>query len=180
MSYLQRMKSIFSGLFLLLIALLLLLLPKEGFSLIVAFLSASVFLYCIRLFLYYLTLARHMVGGKSILCRAILLLDLALFMTTLTSMSTFIIMFYLLGIYAFTGAIDILRALEARRLGASSWRTKLLTGIIIVVLSIVLFLVSVITKSTDFLVYGYCLLLVYSAIMKIVTAFRKTAVVYIQ
>ena len=87
---------------------------------------------------------------------------------------------YLLGVFAFTGFVDILRAFEAKKIGAPNWKWKLLTGLVIVALTVLLVIFGAIRGETEVLVYGYCISLVISGAMRIVSAFRKTAMVYIQ
>lgn len=172
------MRNIILGILNLLLAAMIVLVPRESFSLVVLLLSLSMFIRGFSKLFYYFTMARHMVGGKAVLYRAVIMLDLALFTTSISAMSPFIILFYLLGVYAFSGAIDILRSLEARRFGMQSWKFKFWGGLTSIAFSAVLLVIGFI--STDFLVYGYAVSLVYSAVIKIISAFRKTSVVYIQ
>lgn len=137
------------------------------------------FVYGIRLLIYYFSMARHMVGGKSTLYQAIIVLDLGLFTGSMISMSDYIVTIYLLSIFAFSGVIDILRSLEAKKNGAS-WRMKFITGCISVIMALALVVTGLVQRNTTYLVYGYCFTLVYSGIMRIVASFRKTAMVYIQ
>lgn len=180
MNYWNRIKNILIGVFVLLFALMMALAPKEAYPLIAALISMSLLIYGFRMLWFYFRMARHMVGGKSILYQAAIVLDLSLFTSAVISMSSVYIMLYLLGIYAFSGAIGILRALEAKRYGAPSWQFKLASGIISVLFAAALAIVGVIVGNTAILVYGYCLSLAYSAVIRIVTAFRRTAIVYIQ
>lgn len=137
------------------------------------------FVYGIRLLIYYFSMARHMVGGKRTLYQAIIVLDLGLFTGSMISMSDYIVTIYLLSIFAFSGVIDILRSLEAKKNGAS-WRMKFITGCISVIMALALVVTGLVQRNTTYLVYGYCFTLVYSGIMRIVASFRKTAMVYIQ
>ena len=121
-----------------------------------------------------------MFGGKSTLCQAIIILYLALFLTTMVFMGEVVIIIYLLGIYAFTGVVDILRAFEAMKMKASNWKVKLITGLISVLFAVSLVVAGFVIGNMQIIVYGYCLSLVYSAVVKIATAFKRTAIVYIQ
>lgn len=178
MSFFQRFKSILTGIVMLLFVALLLLLPEDAYYVVAGVLGLMLLVYGFRLLWYYFTMARHMVGGKALLYQSVIVIDLGLFSSTLMSLSSAMIFFYLLVIYAFTGAISILRAFEAKKHGGT-WKLKLITGIIGVVFAIVLVVLGFIGK-TDFLVGGFCLSLVYSAVVRIVSAFRQTAVAYIQ
>ncbi|MBQ2663025.1 MAG: hypothetical protein IJG16_02645 [Clostridia bacterium] len=180
MSHFQRVKNIVSGIFMILFAVMILTMPKYSYPLIAAVVSVLMFVYGFRLLFYYFRMARHMVGGKSILCQAVIALDLALFTTTIAFMGEVVIIIYLLVIYAFTGFVDILRAHESLRMKASNWKVKLVTGRISVLVAVSLIGVGVVKGDLQIIIYGYCISLVYSAIVKIATAFKRTAIVYIQ
>ncbi|MBQ3264152.1 MAG: DUF308 domain-containing protein [Ruminococcus sp.] len=179
MSRFQRVKSFTAGILMILFALLMLLAPEEFYDTLAAIISFMMIIYGLRLLIYYFRMARHMVGGKSTLYQAIVVLDAALFTLAVASMNSFIIMMYLLGIYAFSGAVDILRAFEAKRNGAS-WKMKFLTGCISVLFAVMLVITGVVLKKTEILVYGFGISLIYSATVRIASAFRRTAIVYIQ
>lgn len=180
MSHFQRVKNIIFGIVLILFAISLIISPEEGYPVIAAVVSALVFIYGFKLLIYYFRMARYMVGGKSTLCQAIIILDLALFLTTMVFMGEVVIIIYLLGIYAFTGVVDILRAFEAMKMKASNWKVKLITGLISVLFAVSLVVAGFVIGNMQIIVYGYCLSLVYSAVVKIATAFKRTAIVYIQ
>lgn len=182
MSQWQRIKSFFIGIFLLLFAVVMLTIPEEEYDVITIIIALMMIVYGLRLLFYYGTMAKHMVGGKSILYEAIIILDLGLFTISLSSTvsNPYIILFYLLTIYAFTGVIDILRAFEAKNNGARSWRFKFFSGIVMVVFAILLVVLSIAFKQREILLDGFCISLAYAAIVRIVNAFRKTAIVYIQ
>ena len=176
----QRIKNVVIGVLIILGAVILIAFPEEGLTITVCILSISLFVYGIKTLIYYFTMARHMVGGRIMLYLAIVVLDLGMFtmmMTDVPSRDKIYIALYLLAVYAFSGAIDILRALEAKKYQASSWKFSLVSGIISVVIAI---LCIVFIGSTNMIVYLYSAGLIYSAIVRIVTAFRKTAIVYIQ
>lgn len=180
MSYFQRIKSFIRGIFTLILALILFLIPEFGCYIIAGILTLTLLIYGFRQIWFYFSMARHMVGGKSTLYRGIIALDIALFISSSVAISDYIVLFYLLFFYGFTGFIDVLRAFEAKTTGASLLNLKLITGFLSVLFAIVLFVIGIFSGSKDILVYGYCLMLVYSAILRIVAAFRKTAIVYIQ
>lgn len=173
----QRIKNIVIGILIILGSLILIAFPEDGMLIVAGILSISLFIYGIRMLIYYLTMARHMVGGRIMLYIAVIVLDFGMFTMMMTNIPKMYIALYLLAIYAFSGAIDILRALEAKKYQSSAWKLKLISGIINIVIAI---LCVVFIGSTNMIVYLYCAGLIYSAIVRIVTAFRKTAIVYIQ
>ena len=173
----QRIKNVLIGILIILGAVILIAFPEEGIIITASILSLSLFVYGIKTLIYYITMTRHMVGGRIMLYLAVVVLDLGMFTMMLTNIPKMYIALYLVVVYAFSGAIDILRALEARQYHPPSWRFSLISGIINVVIAI---LCIVFIGSTNMIVYLYSAGLIYSAIARIVTAFRKTAIVYIQ
>lgn len=179
MSRFQRIRNIILGLIMIGFAILIISIPEEGFLSVVVVIGLLLFLYGFRLLWYYFTMARHMVGGKSSLYQAVIIIDLALFTGSIASMNSFIIMFYLLGVFAFTGVIDILRAFETKRFGGA-WKGKFFTGCVLVLFAVLMLILGVIQGDKTILVYGFALSVIYAGLMRIITAFRKTAIVYIQ
>ena len=173
----QRIKNVLIGILIILGAVILIAFPEEGIIITASILSLSLFVYGIKTLIYYITMTRHMVGGRIMLYLAVVVLDLGMFTMMLTNIPKMYIALYLVVVYAFSGAIDILRALEAKKYQAPSWRFSLISGIINVVIAI---LCIVFIGSTNLIVYLYSAGLIYSAIARIITAFRKTAIVYIQ
>lgn len=173
----QRIKNILIGIAIILGALILIAFPEDGIIITASILSLSLFIYGIKTLIYYVTMARHMVGGRIMLYLAVVVLDLGMFTMMLTNIPKIYIVLYLVVVYAFAGVVSILRALEAKRYQASMWKLSLISGIINVVIAI---LCIIFMRSTNMIVYLYCVGLIYSAIVRIVTAFRKTAIVYIQ
>ena len=180
MTSMQRVKRVLAGLLMLVCCVMLVADPEMGFYFVALILSLSMLLYAVRSLLFYFTMARHMVGGKSILFRGIIVLDLAVFTLSMVDDPKLYIILYLLGIHAFAGLISILRALEARRFQAPAWRRSIVNGIgnILVALSAVI--AGLFLSSTHDLVYLYAICLFYAACVQIASAFRKTAIVYIQ
>lgn len=180
MGKLRRVGQVLWGLLTLALCALLIYDPDLGYASAIGILSLTATVAGIRQLHYYFTMARHMVGGKSTLFIGLILLDLGVFTSTLTDVPKGYLALYLLGWYAFSGGIDILRALEARRFESPSWRFSFFSGIVNLAAALLALLAWLLLRSTTLLVYIFCLGLVYSACARIVTAFRKTAVVYIQ
>lgn len=173
----RRIGNVLTGVMMLALSLLLVILDGgAGFVLVAVILSLTLVAAGLRALHYYFTMARHMVGGKAMLCRGVILLDLGVFTTTLTDVPKLYIVLYLLAVHAFAGAVDILRSLEARRLQAS-WRLNMTTGVVNVAVAV---LCVVFLRSADMIVLIYSAGLFYSACVRIASAFRRTAVAYIQ
>ena len=144
---------------------------------VVLFLGLTMMLAGLRSFIYYFTMARHMVGGRIVLYRAIIVIDMALFTLTLTDVPPVFVVLYLAGIHGFAGFVDILRARESKRLQGGSWKLIFVHGLVNVIIA-ALCLAFIGTESVAAGIYS--LGLAYSGIIRIVQAFRRTAVVYIQ
>lgn len=172
----QRIKNILFGLVMILAGLFFMLNPTKCYPWITSILCIGMTLRGIRLLIYYFSMARHMVDGRNMLYQAVIMIDLGLFTGALTQVPLIYVVLYLVAIHLFTGAIDILRALESRKLG-SSWKVNLAHGAINVLMAIACL---VFIKKIWFAVIIYAIGLIYSGIMRIITACRRNRMVYIQ
>lgn len=126
---------------------------------------------------FYFTMAKHMVGGKTILFQGVIVLDFALVTATFTDLPRVYILLYLLGVHAFSGVIEVLRAMEARKAVDGPWKLKLSHGIVNFLLALAC-LIFIGHPDTAVIIYGIGLL--YSAVNHIISAFRMTAFVLIE
>ena len=174
MTTFQRVEHILSGIIMLVCCGLMVYSPKEGYLTVTLFLSIALILIGLKYTFFYFTMARHMVGGKAMLFLGIIALDFGIFTASLSDFPRFYVLIYLLTIHLFSGIINILRSLEAKRLGATSWRLNFVHGVvnILMVVFCILFV-----KSTKVLVFVYCLGLINSSCIRIVSGFRKSDVV---
>ena len=180
MTKMQRVKKVLAGLLMLACCYILILDPDNGQYIVALILSVSLILYGVRCLLFYVMMARHMVGGKAVLYRGIILLDLGVFTLSMVDDPKFFVILYLLGFHAFSGMTELLRALEARRYGAPSWRLSFLSSAVNLAVAILAVVAGFFLQSPRDLVYLYAACLFYSACTQIAAAFRKTAIVYIQ
>ena len=176
----QRFKAITAALLNIFAAGFLITFGEEGYILVILAISISMILYALRTLVYYFTMARHMVGGLSILFRGVILLDLGLFTLSISRNYSLFIVLWLLIARALPGVIGILRALEAKRYGASSWRLSLAAGLTDLTFVTAALVFGFITKSLQILTWIYAAGVIYSSVLRIVRACRKTAIVYIQ
>ena len=153
------------------------LLPEYGYPLIMTVLSVGLIINGFGSLFYFFTMARFMVGGKRSLYIGIIVLDLGLFTVSIADIPRFYIMLYLIGIHAFSGFVEIMAARNAKKLGDDHWKLKFSQGLVNVIIAIIC-LTFIRTKNTA--VYIYCAGMAYSGITKMLAAFRKTAMVYIQ
>lgn len=177
MSRFQRIVNIFIGIVMILGGITIAVLPEVGLVIVAFVMCVALIVYGIRRLVYYFTMARHMVGGQIMLFLGVVIIDLGLFVLTLSGVPHFYIMIYLLAIHGFSGAIEILRSLEAKRLGAPSWKFKLATGVVDILIAAAC---GVFIKSEAIAVYIFCAGIIYSGIARIISAFRRIAVIYIQ
>lgn len=176
MSKMQRVSNVIAGIGLLLGALIIFALD-DGCRLIAAVLALSLILRGMRELIYYFSMARHMVGGKSILLIGVFLFDFGIFTLTLVDEKRLIVMLYLATWHAFSGLVAILRAFEARRYKAASWKMNALRGFGGILTAAACFIFR---HDSTVLMAVYSIGLVYAGVMRIASAFRRTAVVYIQ
>ena len=180
MSLMQRVRRIISALFMIICAVVIVFLGERGMALVALFISLTLILYAVRTLFFYFTMARQMVDGKGILYKGVILLDLGIFSLSVTDNTSRLVILYLLAAHAFSGAISILRALEARRFGASSWRLRLAEGLINITVAAVALVFGLFLGSVRTVIWIYATGLLYSSVISIISAFRKTAIVYIQ
>lgn len=178
MTKLQRIRNVLIGLLMIACSLLLAVdRTADALKFIVFLLTAGLLLYGIRLLVYYFSMARHMVGGRSMLYRAVIILDFAVFSGTLSDIPPIYLILYLAGIELFAGAIDILRAMEARRFEAPSWKLSFAFGVINILMAAACI---VFIRTPQIAVWVYAAGLFISAVGRISQALRKQAIVYIQ
>ena len=119
-------------------------------------------------------------GGKNSLIYGVLLVNLGLYAYMLKSFPPIYIMIYLLVIYTFYGATDIMQALQAKKINDRSWKIKFATGVVNLSIGIVAIVLGLTREDVFATIYIYALGLAYSGVMRIVNAFRRTAITYIQ
>ena len=177
MSSMQRINSFVQGLIMLIGAAIFIANPESGCYLIAVILGLSLILMGVRELVYYFTMARFMVGGKILLFIGIFLLDVGSFSMTVLDESRYTVLLYLIAWHGFMALIKVLRAIEAKRNKASSWRMNALNG----ALNLLIALSSLACiHNLTMLSYLYSFGLICSGVMRIASSFRKTSIVYIQ
>ena len=179
MSRVKRVTNIIRGLLLILAAPIIFVL-NHGYRIIIVCLGLSLTIAGIQYLYYYFHMARHMVGGKIMLVIGAVFFSFGMFTLNLSDEALIYLILYLLCFHAFTGLVSILRALEARQYDAPSWKLTFSTGIINILVAVAAPVWGILFKSPDTLVLIYCLGLIYSGCIRIISALRKTAIVYIQ
>ena len=118
-----------------------------------------------------------MIGGKTILYRALITMDLSFFILSIRGIGQRYMMVYFVIYYLFSGIIIIFRAHESRKAEAGFWKWTLVNGIIKVAVAIMCIICN---NSPDVMLYLMCFGLMISAVTRIGMALKKTAIIYIQ
>ena len=87
MSLFKRLKELLIALVTALFGIILLFAGEEGQLIVIDIICLCLFFEGIRLLVYYLWMARHMVEGKRVLIRSIIILDLGMLTLQMVSMS---------------------------------------------------------------------------------------------
>lgn len=177
MSKVNRIKNIVIGIVIIMVSISMLVFPDTGYYMATFILGVALLINGIKQFAYFLSMGIHMVGGKIILYRALITLDLSFFILSIKGIGQRYMMAYFVIYYFFAGIITIFRAYESRKAEAAFWKWKLITGIIKVTISI---MCIVNNNSEDIMLYLMCFGLIVSAITRIGKALKKTAIIYIQ
>ena len=160
------------------VAILFIAFPSDDmYKVVVAILSLGLTIAGIKDIFFYFTMARHMIGGKMILIQGVIILDFALITGSLANVPKIYILMYLIGIHAFSGVVEVLRAMEAKRSVEGPWKMKFAHGLVNFALAIAC-LILIRKANTALLVYS--LGLIYSAIVRIFSAFRRTSFILIE
>ncbi len=177
MTRLQKIGGFLAALIMILTAVIMLIYPKDSYVFVIFFLAVGYTIMGIRSLFYYFTMARNMVGGQLALYKGVILTDFGIFTGSLTDVPRYYVLLYLIATQAFTGLVELLRANEARRYGAKSWKFKAFHGLLDISMAVLCLIFS---HSITTMVYIYCSGLIYSALLRIISSLRKSTMIYIQ
>ena len=178
MTVFQRITKVLLSLCMFSVALFFILFPSDkAYMIVVGILSLGLAIVGIKDIAFYFSMARHMVGGKMILVQGVIILDFAIITGSLADVPKVYILLYLIGIHAFSGVVEVLRAMEAKRTVEGPWKLKFSHGIVNFVLATAC-LVFIRHSNTALIIYSIGLM--YSAVIRLFSAFRKTAFVIIE
>ena len=175
MTKFQKLKGVLTGLVQMLFAIVIILFPQEGYYLVFAVLTLSLAIYGLKELIFYFSMARFMVDGRMTLFKGVILLDLGIFAGSLYDIPRLYLLLYLVGVHAFAGFVEILRALEARK-NKGHYKLKFTHGVFDVLIGIACF---VYIKSPNTVTVIYAIGLFYSAILRIISSLRRTTLIYI-
>ncbi len=170
MSRFQKIRSILFALVMMAAGLIIILEPDKGYRIVISILGVWLLFYGIGTLIYFFSMARHMVGGKIILYKGIILTDFGYLSASIVDVPRIYVLGYLIIIHAFSGLVEILRAFEQRRYGAGM-KMKLTHGIVNILLALAC-VVFIKRPATACIIYGIGI--IYSACMRIGSALRKT------
>lgn len=158
-------------------AIFLMTIPEIGFELVAFIVGLILAIRGIKFIIYYLTHAQHMTGGKWMLLIGLILFDFGIFALTLIDKATVIMIIYVVVIHLVAGLLGIVRAISNKKDGNTGWKIGLAQGIGNLIL-VVLCLVFIHHVEIPVFIYGAGV--IYSAILKIISSFKRTAIVYVQ
>ncbi len=176
MTNLQRIANLCLSLLMIACGTTLLLQPQSGLVVVACVLGIALVLYGIEKLVYYITMARHMTGGLSVLFIAVIATDIGIFAAAVISSPQLAIALYLISYNLLAGVLSIARGVESKLFG-SPWVMHVVFGLIDIALAILC--VSFI-DSDEILIWVFCFGLFYSACVRLVSVFRPTEIIYIQ
>ena len=176
MTKLKRFFNLALSLVMIACGILLLLDPQDGLTIVALVLGFALVAYGVRTLVYYITMARHMAGGLSLLFIAVIAIDVGSLALALIDDPKLSIALFLVGYNAFTGILAIARGIESKLLG-SRWVLSVLHGLVNIALAI---LCLVFIGSDQIVIAVFCFGLFYSAAVRIATALKPTEIIYIQ
>ena len=173
----ERVGRIITGVLMIVGAFLIIYLGDYGYLIIGVLIGLSLIILGIGMLINYFKLSRFMVGGRRYLYIGLIILDLGLFASSLNNVPKIYIVLYLVIIRIVTGAVNIIRALEEKKYGSGSWKITIAIGIAnaLAGLACLIFI-----RQMWLVIIIYSGGLIYSAVLRIISAFRPTAIVFIQ
>lgn len=176
MTAVKRIENILIGLLTLAAAAAIVVQPDEGYAVVVFILGLSLLVLGIRTLIYFFVLAVHMVGGRIILYEGIILTDLGLFSSSLATLPKIYVMIYLVMYNLFEGVINVMSAIESKKQRAP-WKIKMAEGFMNIFFAVICIALG---GTVSIMVEIYAAGLVINALARIIKAFRRTAIIYIQ
>ena len=151
----------------------------HGLKLILLVIQTTMSLRGLQSIVYYLSMGRHMVGGRNVLYRGMIFLDLGILAGTIFEHPAIYTLVYISLLHVFTGAVSVLRANESRKIGAP-WKLKMAYGIANILLAVAVVTSGIVSNQLRVAFWIYGIGIIYSSILRLITSFRKTEIVYIQ
>ena len=177
MTKVRRVFKIIGAVMLIHIALFLMLIPQIALQLIAVMFSVILIFYGLKFILFYITHASHMVGGKWFLLFGLLLFDVGVFASLMQNQSKLLTIAYIAGAHLVGAILRLIRAVGNKKDNNPGWIIDCMQSIgnFIQVAVCIIFSQYVVVP-----VFIYCSGLIYSAILQIIQACKRTAIVYVQ
>ena len=177
MSISQKFISFISGFLMIVFGILMLTLEEDGYEAVLLILETALLFSGIQQLFYYFAMARNMVGGIYIFYKGILLLDAGLFALNLDKVPEQYGMLYLIATMAFSGLTAVFHAVEAKRMQSGRWIHQMFYGCVEFLSAIVCL---IFLNSGRILLIVYSIGLFHAGTHRILSAFRKSEIVYIK
>ena len=177
MSKVRRVLTILASLCCILGAVSLMLIPDIAYEVLALGIGLTLVYYGVRYIIYYLTNAQHMVGGKWFLLIGIIMFDMGVFATAIYDRAQKLTLIYIICAQLVAAVLGLIRAAGDKKDNNPSWKLHLAQSIgsFVQVILCVIFI-----NSSMIPLYLYCIYSIYTAILMIISAFKKTAIVYVQ
>ena len=114
----KRIINIIEALVMLALAIYLAMFPTSSLPLVLGIIALGMTVKGIRALMYYFSMAKHMVGGKTVLYRGIILLDIGILTSSLADAPDRSLVIYITAVCIFTGLVAVLRAREEKTGGS--------------------------------------------------------------
>jgi len=177
MTKVRRIFKIIGAVLLIHIALFLMLIPQIALQLIAVMFSVILIFYGLKFILFYITHASHMVNGKWFILLGLLLFDIGVFASLMQNQSKLITIVYIAGVHLVGAILRLIRAVGNKKDNNPGWIIDCMQSIgnFIQVAVCIIF-----SQYVEVPVFIYCSGLIYSAILQIIQACKRTAIVYVQ
>jgi len=174
---LQRIASLALAFLMVACGIVLLLVPKEGLVAVAIVLAAALVLFGARMLVYYIRMARHMVGGLTVLIIAVIAIDVGAFGAAVVMESPLLAVATYLSTYnTIIGFMSIARGVESKMF-KSSWIPSIVTGFVSLALAS---LCTTFVNSGEAIIWIFCIGLFYNAGVRLVSALKPTDIIFIQ
>lgn len=171
----QKITQITIAVVMIALGVLLIVFGEDAYKAVIGLYSLALELMGIRMLVFYFRMARFMVGGRNILYRGILAFDFGVFAGSLVRVPQIYVLLFLSGTLAFSGLVDILRANESRGI-AGAWKLKTFQGAMEILIALICIIFM---RTSTLVVYVFSVGLIFSALMRIINAFRRTPMIRI-
>ena len=175
----KRIINILIGIVMIIFAVIIILDPKDGMLIVLGVTGSGFTLRGLGLLIYYFRMARHMVGGKTVLYRSIIFLDAGLLIASISYAPNSAVILYMAGANTFSGVVSLLRVREARKVSRTGWRWNAAFGLLCLIMAAAGLIGGLFMGHPELSVYFYAVTLFFSAATRFKTAFQRTAIIYI-